>query len=100
MRRRELRLTRALAVALAAVCAGTAPAARAQSCAPADVRFTLPIDGAPVVPLDATLRAYYGVGASYAAESVLVGSSAGRESIVGDFDGATGVLSEIGRAHV
>jgi len=102
MRRRELRLTRGAAVRSAlglglglalGLALASPPQARAQSCASADLRFTLPPDGATGVPVDSTLRAYYGVGARYASESVFLASGARRESLVGDFDTTTGVLS-------
>lgn len=96
MRRRELRLSRArvaLAAAGVVVALAVAPSVRAQACAPANLRFALPSNGAVGVPLDATLRAYYAIGARYAAESVIVTSGTRSESFVGDFDRSTGVLS-------
>jgi hypothetical protein len=51
--------------------------ARAQDCAPPDLRVAVPRDGATGVPLDATFRARYAPTAEYRGEPVLLSEEGG-----------------------
>lgn len=71
MRSNDLRV----ALLLGALGVGLAPASvAAEDCNVVDLAFALPRDGASGVPTDATLRAVYGAGASYAGEAIVLRS--------------------------
>ncbi len=88
-------LTRRLGLGMLALFWGTWPAdALAQPCGRADVRDTVPPDGATAVPTNATLSALYVRSADYANEEVMLEHVGVDARIpVADFNAAEGILS-------
>ncbi len=80
------------AMAAVGIAIGPASGARAQCDPPADLVQSVPVDGATGVPTDALLHGWYGSGASYGGEPVLLDGPDGTTMPLAFFDGATGAL--------
>lgn len=86
------RLARALTLSAGLAALAAARAARAQ-CAPPDLLYAVPVDGASRVPLDASFRARYAPTAEYRGEAVVLQPVGLEERVVpATFDEAEGAL--------